>query len=140
MVDQPELPLLVLTFMLQIRPFHANDQALLADLYEATVRRWAPALYSPEQVEAWAMSARNSERFQAMLLGGQTFVAVDSLDQPTGFAGVEPNGRVASLYVAADSTRQRNRIVTPSTCYPTRHQHEASFALVRSKFSQPRVV
>jgi len=92
--------------MHQIRLFHPDDEPLLADLYEATVRRWAPALYSPEQVEAWAIAARDSERIHAMLTGGQTFVAVDSNDQPIGFSGVEPDGRIASLYIAADSTRQ----------------------------------
>jgi len=88
-----------------IRPFRPDDQAQLADLYEATVRRWAPALYSPEQVEAWAMTARDSARFHSMLTGGQSFVAIDSLDQPIGFTGVESDGRVASLYVAAESIR-----------------------------------
>ena len=92
--------------MPSIRPFHPNDEAQLADLYEATVRRWAPALYSAEQVEAWATAARDPERLHAMLTGGQTFVAVDALDQPIGFSGVEPDGRIASLYVAANSTRQ----------------------------------
>lgn len=89
-----------------IRPLHPNDEAQLADLYEATVRRWAPALYSPEQVEAWAIAARDSERFHAMLTGGQTFVAIDSSDQPIGFSGVEADGHIASLYIAAASTRQ----------------------------------
>ena len=92
--------------MHHIRPYRETDNAHLADLYEETVRRLAPVLYSPEQVEAWAMAARDSEHFHAMLTNGQTFVAVDSLNSPIGFAGVEPSGRVASLYVAADSTRK----------------------------------
>ena len=52
------------------------------------------------------MAARDSEHFHAMLTNGQTFVAVDSLDTPVGFTGVEPSGRVASLYVAASWTRK----------------------------------
>jgi len=69
------------------------------------VRRWAPALYSPEQVEAWAITARDSARFHSMLTVAKSFVAIDSSDRPIGFTGVDPDGRIASLYVAADSTR-----------------------------------
>ena len=88
-----------------IRPFQTADEPKLADLYEATVRRWAPALYSADQVEAWAISARDSNRFHSMLTEAQSFVAIDSLNQPLGFTGVDQDGRIASLYVAADSTR-----------------------------------
>lgn len=91
--------------MINIRPFQAADETLLADLYEATVRRWAPALYSRAQVNAWAMVARDTDRFHSMLTAGRTFVAVGVSNQPVGFSGVEDDGRIASLYVAADATR-----------------------------------
>ena len=91
---------------MNIRPFQPEDESQLADLYEATVRRWAPGLYTHQQVEAWATAARENEHFHRMLSEGQTFVAVDLSDQPLGFSGVEYDGRVASLYVAASSTRQ----------------------------------
>ncbi len=91
--------------MIKIRPFRPADESQLADLYEATVRRWAPDLYTPEQVEAWAMVARDTDRFHSMLTTGRTFVAVDASNQPVGFSGVKDSGRIASLYVAADATR-----------------------------------
>jgi putative acetyltransferase len=92
--------------MIRIRPFHEADESHLARLYEATVRRWAPQFYSPEQVEAWAMVPHDRDRFRNMLCDGRTFVAVNTTDQSVGFCGVESDGRVASLYVAPDSTRR----------------------------------
>ena len=92
--------------MIKIRPLQPADESQLAELFEATVRRWAPALYTPEQVDAWAVSARDEERFHRMLTVGQTFVAVDVSNQPLGFSGVENDGHIASLYVAASSTRK----------------------------------
>jgi putative acetyltransferase len=89
-----------------IRPYVDSDLPLLAELYEQTVRRWAPSLYSPAQVEAWATMPRNAERFFDMVAVPRTFVAVDESDLPLGFGGIEPAGRIASLYVAADHVRQ----------------------------------
>lgn len=89
-----------------IRPYQAADLQPLAELYEQTVRRWAPSLYSEEQVEAWATSPHDSERFELLLTQAQTFVAIKNEDDPVGFSGVEPNGRVATLYIHAQHTRQ----------------------------------
>ncbi len=89
-----------------IRPYQKSDLLPLAKLYEQTVRQWAPALYSPAQVEAWATSPHDHERFSTLLEKAHTFVAVTATQDPIGFSGVEPNGRIASLYIGADQTRQ----------------------------------
>lgn len=96
-VDQPELPIL-------IRPFQSPDLPALGHIYQATVRAHAPAVYTPEQVEAWA-SFPDDEAFADFIERPQTFVAIDSIVNIVGFAGFESSGRIASLYVAADQTR-----------------------------------
>lgn len=81
------------------------DLPALARVYEDTVRKLGPALYTPEQVAAWAAYAREAEAFRGFVLNARTVVAV-SAGRPVGFCGVEPGGRVASLYVDAAHTRQ----------------------------------
>lgn len=81
------------------------DLARLVEIYEQSVQVLGPALYTPEQVTAWAESA-HGEDFPAFALGPETYVVVDEEDVALGFCGVEPNGHVASLYVAPEAGRR----------------------------------
>lgn len=83
----------------------AADLPALARIYRETVRTLGPGLYTPDQVAAWAAYAEETGSFREFVLKARTQVAlVDGAH--AGFCGVEPGGRVASLYVDAAHTRR----------------------------------
>lgn len=85
----------------------ADDLPALAELYSYTVRKMGPALYTEDQVRVWSASPEDTERFRGFVLNAHTLVAmVEDATHPVGFAGLEPNGRIASLYVHADYCRR----------------------------------
>ena len=92
---------------MQIRPAATDDIAQLADLFEQSVRAIAPTHYTAEQVEAWASTPNNRDRFQTFILGGETVVAEDPTTQTLlGFGSVHSTGYLSALYVRHDCTRQ----------------------------------
>ena len=83
------------------------DLPALSELYASVVRKLGPELYTEDQIRVWSASAENPERFRDFVLKPHTMVAVvDDSDAPVGFAGLEPTGRIASLYVHEDYGRQ----------------------------------
>ena len=85
----------------------ADDLPALAELYAYTVRKMGPALYTEDQVRVWSASPADAERFRRFVLNAHTLVAmVEDSAYPVGFAGLEPHGRIASLYVHADYCRR----------------------------------
>lgn len=85
----------------------ADDLPALAELYSTTVRILGPALYTADQVRVWSASPADVERFRGFILNAHTLVAmVEDSPEPVGFAGLEPDGRVASLYVHANYCRR----------------------------------
>ena len=82
-----------------IRPVAATDGPALASLYAQSVRHLGPLRYTAAQIEAWSAFALKRAEFDAWVQSVATSVAVDG-DEPIGFAGLAPDGRVASLYVA----------------------------------------
>ena len=92
---------------MQFRLATSDDLPALAELYATTVRRLGPTLYTAEQVRVWSESPRDAERFRDFILNARTLVALaENATDPVGFAGLEADGRIASLYVAADFCRQ----------------------------------
>lgn len=92
---------------MHLRLATADDLPALAELYAYTVRQLGPALYTTDQVRVWSASPDDVERFRGFVLNAYTLVAVVQDSQhPVGFAGLEPNGRIASLYVHADYCRR----------------------------------
>jgi putative acetyltransferase len=84
-----------------------DDLPALAALYSNTVRTLGPALYTADQVRVWSASPDHAERFRGFILEAHTLVALtEASPLPLGFAGLEPDGRIASLYVRADHCRQ----------------------------------
>ncbi|MEM1042304.1 MAG: GNAT family N-acetyltransferase [Bacteroidota bacterium] len=80
------------------------DLPALAALYAEAVRAAGPAYYTPEQVETWATAA-GLPTFRRLVPRPLTLVAEDEFG-PAGFAGLAPDGHVASLYVRPDRMRQ----------------------------------
>jgi putative acetyltransferase len=81
----------------------------LASLYRATALALGPQVYTPEQVQAWARSTDDAQRFARYILDARTWIAPDADGSPRGFCGVSVHGdlgEVHSLYVCADATRR----------------------------------
>jgi putative acetyltransferase len=84
------------------------DVAALAALYRDTALTLGPQVYSAEQVQAWARSTDDLDKFARYILDAQTWVA-DDASGAAGFCGIAAHdgvGEVHSLYVRADCTRQ----------------------------------
>jgi len=90
----------------RIRALQANDLAQLARLYGDTVRQLGAEYYTAEQIAAWSAYPDDAAGFAAWVGGGSTFVAVDAEDACIGFAGLDGDGRIASLYVAPGWVRR----------------------------------
>lgn len=85
------------------------DVPALAALYRATALALGPQVYTPEQVQAWARSTDDAQRFARYILEARTWIAPDRDGSPLGFCGVSVHGdrgEVHSLYVRADATRR----------------------------------
>ena len=83
----------------------ADDVDELAELFVDSVRSAGPRGYTPRQVDSWAASASDRERFQEFILKPTTYIAIDE-SGPVGFCGIEANGHIASLYLRGDRQRQ----------------------------------
>ena len=90
----------------EIRARVAADGPALARIYRQAIQGLGPSRYTSAQVSAWAGFAADPEAFAAWLDGATTLVAVDADDRPLGFAGLEPGGRVASLFVVPAAARR----------------------------------
>jgi len=92
------------------RPATAHDVPALAALYAHCATQLGPAVYSAEQVAAWAGFGTDSAEFRAYVLDADTWVLQASgTTTPLGFCGVGGDaalGEVHSLYVHPDWTRQ----------------------------------
>ena len=88
-----------------LRPASAADVPTLAAIYEGSVRRLAPTLYLPPQVDAWAGFARDEEAFRRWILDAFTLVA-EVQEVVVGFGGLRDDGLVSSLYVHPDQGRR----------------------------------
>lgn len=90
---------------LHVRTATEHDLPALADLFAGTVRAVGPQHYNNAEVESWASRADDPERFRNFILRPHTFVAEDATGI-VGFSGIEPTGRVPSLYVRHDRVCQ----------------------------------
>ena len=94
---------------LSIRIATADDVPALAVLYANAVRTAGPSAYAPHQVDSWAASADELDHFREFILRPTTYMAIED-DQPVGFAGIEDDGHIMSVYLRGD--RQRRGIGT----------------------------
>lgn len=122
---------------LSIRTATAADIAALAQLFTHTVETIGPQFYSPEQVQAWAKTPADSEKFQRFILEVTTFVAVLE-GQIVGFAGVAETGYLATLYTHSDYQRRGigSRLLEAVLEYAQAHQIGRLYTEA-SEFSKP---
>jgi putative acetyltransferase len=88
-----------------IRIAQESDIPALAALYAGAVRAIAAAAYTPEQIEVWARFGANTPAFRQFILEATTYLWEEN-GEILGFAGLEENGHVTSLYVHANHQRR----------------------------------
>lgn len=82
-----------------------NDFETLRYIYRETVKKLAPSLYSPLQVEAWASTPDDISHFHFFIFNPDTYLLLIQ-EKIIGFCGLRKNGHIASLYIHPDFTRQ----------------------------------
>jgi putative acetyltransferase len=87
--------------MLIIREATLQDVNEIAILFHNTIRRINVHDYSPAQIERWAGTAPEPEKWKARLETHQTFVACLG-GEIAGFAEFETDGHIDALYVHHD--------------------------------------
>lgn len=89
-----------------LRPLSIDDRSQLIEVYRDAVLRQAPALYSPDQVRAWADQAGHTDLDGQLQTG--TGLASCSADGATieAFALLHPHDRLSLLYCRGRSNRQ----------------------------------
>ena len=88
-----------------IREYRPEDLSSVIEVYRDAVRAIAPALYTPEQVNAWAAFAEQGDELSAMLAQGYRLV-VESAAGIDAFAVLDPADYVSLLYCRARASRQ----------------------------------
>lgn len=91
-----------------LRPLRADDHLQVAEVYRDAVTSQAVALYSPEQIRAWAVHAEENPGFRDILRRGHGLVSCAQADPTTieAFAVLDPADRLALLYCRGRSARQ----------------------------------
>jgi putative acetyltransferase len=85
--------------VISIRRAVATDVEALGDLYRVTIRRVSSQHYSPEQVEAWAGTAKRNESFLRRI-DSQYFLIAEAEKRLAGFASITTDGSyVDFMYV-----------------------------------------
>lgn len=88
-----------------LREYRPEDLPAILDVYRDAVRQIAPAVYTPEQVNAWAAFAENGDELAAMLAQGYRLV-IESEAGIEAFAVLDPADYVSLLYCRARASRQ----------------------------------
>jgi putative acetyltransferase len=83
---------------LAMRPFLAEDAALLAEIFRESITELASDDYSEAQQEAWIEGAEDEAAFGKKLAGQLTLVATLE-GSPVGFASLEGRDKIDMLYV-----------------------------------------
>lgn len=87
---------------MRVRPYIDADLPALLTLFRDTVQTVNLGDYTQAQVDTWAVSALDTERWAANLRARHTRVCVDDDGQLLGFADLEPDGHLDHLYVHKD--------------------------------------
>jgi len=121
----------------EIRTATEDDLPSLRSIYVDSVRALAPGVYTAEQVEAWATFTDTGESFRRFILDATTYVALEH-GLTVGFCGIEGDGHVASLYVAARAMRRGvgSRLLAWAIEHAPRSKRVALY-VEASEFSMP---
>ncbi|MEJ2434954.1 MAG: GNAT family N-acetyltransferase, partial [Pseudolabrys sp.] len=81
-----------------LRPFLAEDTALLAEIFREAIAELTADDYSEAQQEAWASAADDEQAFGKKLVAHITLVATMQ-GSPVGFASLAGKEKIDMLYV-----------------------------------------
>ena len=81
-----------------LRPFLAEDAAVVAEIFRASIAELTGDDYGPAQQEAWASAADDVANFTKKL-GRQLTLVATMAGSPVGFASLEGRDKVDMLYV-----------------------------------------
>src|SRR5664279_2456176 len=81
-----------------LRPFLAEDTAVLAAIFAAAIEELTGEDYSEAQQQAWASAADDEEQFGKRLAGELTLIATLQ-NSPVGFAALKGADHIDLLYV-----------------------------------------
>jgi putative acetyltransferase len=88
-----------------LRPFLAEDAAVLAEIFRESIAELTSDDYSEAQQEAWASTADDDESF-AKRLGSQLTLVATLDGEPVAFASLAGKDTIDMLYVHPDATGQ----------------------------------
>jgi putative acetyltransferase len=88
-----------------LREYRPEDLGAIIDVYRDAVRRIAPSLYTPAQVDAWAAFAETGTPLEAMMAQGYRLV-IESDAGIEAFAVLDPPDYVSLLYCRARASRR----------------------------------
>lgn len=120
-----------------LRKATEEDLPHLAAIYREGVQDIGRQQYSAIQVDAWAAFAKQTKRFRDFVMNAYTLV-LERESSPIAFAGLEPDGHIASLYV--DAGKQRSGAGTILLKELEHHARESGIPLLyseASEFSKP---
>jgi putative acetyltransferase len=89
---------------IHIRKALESDLQEILNLFVNTIEQINSKDYSPEQIQAWKSSAKNTDRWKTKL-ASQTFVVAEINHKIVGFCSVEAPGYLDVLYVHAQYQR-----------------------------------
>jgi putative acetyltransferase len=81
-----------------LREYRPADFPAVAAVYRDSVREIAPALYTPEQVDAWAAWAEHDRELRPLLAQGYRIVVENETGGIDAFAVLDPADYVSLLY------------------------------------------
>lgn len=88
-----------------IRTAHTNDLPEILRLFENTIRTVCTSDYTPVQIEAWAASAKDLEKWNSKL-AAQYFWVAEIDQQLAGFGSLAGENYLDFLYVHKDFQRR----------------------------------
>jgi putative acetyltransferase len=87
-----------------LRPYLAEDAALLAQIFRASIEELAAEDYDSAQLDAWISTADDEAAFAARLAGALTLVATIE-GEVAGFASLAGADKIDMLYVSPEHAR-----------------------------------
>jgi putative acetyltransferase len=84
----------------RIREYRANDLSDLRRIYAGAIRHLGRRAYSEEQVAVWSDFSSDAEAFREWIENAGVYVAVTEEGACMGFAGLEQDGHISSVYVS----------------------------------------
>lgn len=92
--------------LINVRAYSKADLQALRQIYISSIQELGHEHYSPDQIEAWAGFADDTDVFSSWLDSSIVFVAVDSHDTQLAFGGLELPSRISCLFISPHAARR----------------------------------